>query len=143
MNKIVDIRNVQLRSMIKGKTTEELLELFMNEEFISKLQNITPMLEYREAESISTNATNKIAKYVQKKHGRLGPDNAPTKERRKDYYNMCTVVASSILSRALAMYEPEEREPLMKDFSALSLFNAQLVHAENLQPSKGSDNYED
>lgn len=133
MRKVIDFEALKLIEKIKKMSPDELKDALCSEELKDALMsNCSPdeLTFITASDSIAGKASGSISKTISKKHGKVSESNPPTVERRDDYCHLCLSVASHIFSRALAMYEPEDRAKLIEDFMLLTIAEATLIRHE-------------
>ena len=128
---------------VEQMSPDQLMDAMCNGKLRDDLEKTCPPDEMKivyAINAISSKASDRISKTVSQMHGRVSDVNPPTPERRGDYFRLCLFVASNIFSRALAMYEPEDREKLLEDFQQLSHTQALLMRHEVDRKVKTDDN---
>lgn len=133
MKNIINFEMLKILKRLKKMTPEQLRDALCSEELRSDMiKNCDPdeMSMIMHSDNISGRVAAQISKVISKKHGTASEANPPTVERRNDYYHLCLYVASHIFSRALAMYEPQDRDGLLEEFRQLSYTEAALMRHE-------------
>lgn len=133
MRKVIDFEMLKMIKKIQKMSPEQRIDALTSKEMKDDLMNHCPPEELSmimESEVISGKASDRISKVISKKHGKASDANPVTSQRRGDYYRLCLYVASHIYSRALAMYEPQDRDRLLEEFSQLSYTEAALMRHE-------------